>query len=88
MERADAVAVLADYLRSDALVGCVSDSILRKAYVDEYYGRSVQIGRELSPKTARSHKKLVRSTLSDIEKRAMEMIDARLREAGIVGDEN
>lgn len=91
-EWTNAISVLADRVRTTALAGCVSNSILRREYVVRYFtprdGRGTMdaiAGRnDVNRKTVEAHVGRVAKTLKELESAAQNAIEDRLMAAGIV----
>lgn len=91
MERANAVALLADQCRSSVLEGCSSEYEMRRAYVEIYFGEWISDA-EVAEKhgkdrrTVSAHRKRVGDLLKELEKSTDERIDEKMHELGLVMD--
>lgn len=83
-ERADAVALLADYVKDEALAGCATDYVTRRDYVEAYFGRNGGRNDKVCDKTEQRHKKRIGGVLKHFESEAQRKIDEALKAAGMV----
>lgn len=94
-EWTDAVAILADAVRTTALAGCTAHGLLRREYIVRHMtakdARStiedIAARYEINRQTAAAHYGRVSKYLRGIEDAAHFMIDARLREIRVVGED-
>lgn len=91
-EWTDAISYLADYVRTTALAGCVSNGILRREYVARYFSAhgsrdsldDVARKHGVSRQTVSAHAGKVARDLRRLEHMAQSAVDDRLIAAGIV----
>lgn len=92
-EWTDAVAILADMVRTTALAGCTAHGLLRRAYIVRYMTakdarctiEEIASRYEINRKTAEAHYGKVSKYLRATEAAAEAAIDDRLRTVGMVG---
>ena len=90
-EWVNAISALADYMRTTALGGCVTNGMMRQQYVARYFTGSSKVSiHDLAEKhglvenTVAAHAGKVVKALKAFEHAAMEAADDRLRSVGMV----